>query len=323
MPADDLARGRPERSPEALMALIREHGTGLIRDYFVVRVPTNQPPWTSTGVNLTAGDRISLFCFGRAWPEATPSAWIGAHFGLRMRTSAENPPFRACRGSLTFTVEASGELQTINAFPWVDQTGALASSAQIDDRVAGGFELLIIVWQVDPQAGLMRLGAGDGPAAKEFATELAALRNRTRTPPGWNYRWETGDAEAFEATEDGVIRCEIADDAAILQKAISAPLTPETRLRWSWKVDRLASEDAEDSLANHDYVSIAVEFDNSQDLTYVWSAALDPEFSYRCPIPSWRNRETHLVIRSGGPRPSREGVPDIRNLLELHVMIYI
>jgi hypothetical protein len=119
----------------------------------------------------------------------------------------------------------------VAGFRSVDQTGALASSAQIDDRVGGGFELLIILWQVDPQAGLMRLGAGDGPAAKEFAAELTALRNPIRTPPGWNYRWETGDASAFEATEDGVIRCEIADDAAILQKAVSASLTHETRLR--------------------------------------------------------------------------------------------
>jgi hypothetical protein len=76
MPADDLAQDRPERSLEALLALVREHGAGVIRDHWVVRVPTNQPPWTSTGVNLKAGDRISLFCFGRAWPEANPSAWM-------------------------------------------------------------------------------------------------------------------------------------------------------------------------------------------------------------------------------------------------------
>jgi hypothetical protein len=43
MPADDLAQDRPERSLEALLALIREHGAGVIRDHWVVRVPTNQP----------------------------------------------------------------------------------------------------------------------------------------------------------------------------------------------------------------------------------------------------------------------------------------
>lgn len=188
-----------------------------------------------------------------------------------------------------------------NLFPgaWADPTGALASPAEIYDRVAGGFEVLVIRWQVDPQTGLARLAAGGGPATREFAEELAALRNPKRTPPGWKYLWEVGEAEAFAATEEGAIRCEIADDAAIVQKAAAAPLTPETRLRWSWKVDRLPSERAEDSVANHDYVSLAVEFDNGQDLTYLWSAALAPEFSYRCPISSWRNRETHLVIRCG------------------------
>jgi hypothetical protein len=44
---------------------------------------------------------------------------------------------------------------------------------------------------------------------------------------------------------------------------------------------------------------LAVEFDNGQDLTYLWSAALEPERSFRCPVASWRQRETHIVIRSG------------------------
>lgn len=301
MPADYPAEDHPERSLAALLALIGERGTGAVRDHWVVRVPANRPPWTSTGIKLEPGDRVSLFCFGRARLEANPSVWVGAHFGLWIRTSVQGHIFRACRGSRTFTADTSGEVQMANLFPgaWADPTGALASPAEIYDRVTGGFEVLVIRWQVDPQTGLARLATGGGPAAREFATELAALSNPKRTPPGWKYLWEVGEAEAFAATEEGAIRCEIADDAAILQKAANAPLTPETRLRWSWKVDRLPSEQAEDSVANHDYVSLAVEFDNGQDLTYIWSAALEPEFSYRCPISSWRNRETHLVIRCG------------------------
>jgi hypothetical protein len=76
MPADDLAKDRPERSSEELLALIREHGAGVIRDHWVVRVPTNQPPWTSTGVNLKAGDGISLFCFdGRGRKRILRHGW--------------------------------------------------------------------------------------------------------------------------------------------------------------------------------------------------------------------------------------------------------
>ena len=49
----------------------------------------------------------------------------------------------------------------------------------------------------------------------------------------------------------------------------------------------------------HDYLSIAVEFDNGQDLTYYWSVNLPPETAFRCPLPNWQARETHLVVRSG------------------------
>jgi Protein of unknown function (DUF3047) len=74
-----------------------------------------------------------------------------------------------------------------------------------------------------------------------------------------------------------IIRCQCDNDAMILQRSLEAPFTPDTRLRWSWKVKSLPSARAEDSLATHDYLSLAVEFDNGQDLTYLWSAALEPE----------------------------------------------
>jgi hypothetical protein len=43
---------------------------------------------------------------------------------------------------------------------------------------------------------------------------------------------------------------------------------------------------AEDTLPTHDYLSVAVEFENGQDLSYFWSAALPPESNFRCPIPT-------------------------------------
>jgi hypothetical protein len=89
------------------------------------------------------------------------------------------------------------------------------------------------------------------------------------------------------------------NDAAILKKPVNAPLTPETRLRWRWKFQELPSRVAEDSLPSHDYMSIAVEFENGQDLTYYWSAELEPETSFRCPLPWWDQHETHVVLRKG------------------------
>jgi hypothetical protein len=49
----------------------------------------------------------------------------------------------------------------------------------------------------------------------------------------------------------------------------------------------------------HDYLSIAVEFDDGRDLTYLWSAALPKDTIFQCPLPWWDQRETHWVVRSG------------------------
>jgi hypothetical protein len=93
--------------------------------------------------------------------------------------------------------------------------------------------------------------------------------------------------------------CHTERDVGILRRDVDVPLTDATRLRWSWRVDELPSELAEDALPTHDYLSIALEFDNGQDLTWHWSAELPPGHHYRCPLPHWRERETHWVVRSG------------------------
>ena len=49
--------------------------------------------------------------------------------------------------------------------------------------------------------------------------------------------------------------------SGILQKEVSLPFEPGTRLRWRWRVDALPSELPEDSALSHDYLSLAVEFE--------------------------------------------------------------
>ena len=62
----------------------------------------------------------------------------------------------------------------------------------------------------------------------------------------------------------------------MLIKDAVLPLKPNTRLRWSWRVDQLPSKTREDNLFTHDYLSIAVEFDHGQDLTYYCSCRSTP-----------------------------------------------
>ncbi len=77
-------------------------------------------------------------------------------------------------------------------------------------------------------------------------------------------------------------------------------------------MDQLPAKRAEDTLLTHDYMSVAVEFDDGRDLSYYWSVALPNETSYRCPLPHWREREWHLWweaaapgLGSGTPRSER------------------
>jgi hypothetical protein len=85
----------------------------------------------------------------------------------------------------------------------------------------------------------------------------------------------------------------------ILCHDADAPLTPTLRLRWSSRVDELLSQLPEDTKITHDYLSVALEFDDGQDLTWHWSCALPEGFAYRCPLDYRRKLETHIVVRTG------------------------
>ena len=111
------------------------------------------------------------------------------------------------------------------------------------------------------------------------------------------------------------IACHTHSDVGILQRPADLAFTPQTRIAWRWKVDSLPSRLREDTTPTHDYLSLAIEFDNGLDLSYYWSAKLPPETFYACPLENWKHKETHLVVRSG-----REGLgrwqAENRNLYE-------
>jgi hypothetical protein len=64
-------------------------------------------------------------------------------------------------------------------------------------------------------------------------------------------------------------------------------------------VQQLPSTLREDTVPSHDYMSIAVEFDNGRDITYYWSSNLPVGTGYDCPLPNWAGKEFHVVVRSG------------------------
>ena len=102
-------------------------------------------------------------------------------------------------------------------------------------------------------------------------------------------------------------------NVGILTRDVDLPLTAGTTLKWRWKVDQLPSKLPETSIGQHDYLSIAVKFENGRDITYMWSASLDEGVGFACPLPDWKDREYHVVVRSG-PRELGKWLAESRNV---------
>ena len=284
-------------------ALIAKLPAEILRDYRFIEVPSDQPPWLDTGIALEQGEQLTSFAIGRTTLKGT-GLWFGAGFQLWFRIGPAGDVFRGTRASHSFTVQQSGQFHLASYFPgeWANRQGELAVPAEAYQIVEGKLWVLLLRWQGEAEQGLRTLAAL-GDVEGLVAQELDRLEHPVALPEGWRYLWFIGPAEIYRPCQaqgrDHAIGCHTRSDVGLLQKEVNLPLQADTRLRWAWRMEALPSAIREDALANHDYLSIAVEFDNGQDLTYYWSAELPVGTAYRCPIPTWTARETHLVVRTG------------------------
>jgi len=269
-------------------------------------LPARQPPWHDTGMDLEPGESVTVMSDGRVFLSRALDIWIGPSFQLWCRIGERGPVFRGTRATNTFTARERGRLWMASYFPgeWADPSGRLATPIEDYAQVSGGMSVLIVKWPrgTDVQQ-LFRDFARDTRVPGLVLAEAERFDEPVATPEHWAYLWYLGPGEIFRpaVTTDGraAIGCHTRGDGGILQREARVPLRPGTRLRWSWRVDQLPIDLAEDTLPSHDYLSIAVEFDDGQDLTYYWSASLPEGTVYRCPLPTWKDKETHVVVRCG------------------------
>jgi hypothetical protein len=268
-------------------------------------LPANQPPWFDTGLELKAGEQVSVFVMGQAILSRELGLAFHPDMQLWYRIGETGEIFRGTRNSHSFTAGKAGRLFLGSYFPgeWSTRTGAVAVGTEAFRGMEGGLSVEIVRWAGEPLSGLKQLAAL-GDVGSLLASEIDRLENGVKPPQGWEYLWFLGPSEIYSAgqlapSKRPSIACYTHRDAAILHKDVSVPLTRDTRLRWSWKVDALPCDKPENTLENHDYLSIAVEFDNGQDLTFFWSSQLPVHSGFPCPIPTWTARETHVVARSG------------------------
>lgn len=268
-------------------------------------------PWLDTGLELNAGDTFTFVLEGGV----EVSRALGICYAPELATWArigEGPIFRAMHDTQTFTAQQSGRLQ-LKLYPrdrWLDAQGRYRGEPPaINPDEGGGVHVGIVCWRAGTDVpGVLAQAAAGRPATHWAQRERERLRTpREPLPAGWQELWELGPSRVFSAVVPApagqaphqAIRLHTRDDVSILQKAVDLPLTEDTVLGWTWKVDRLPSTVAENQIHTHDYMSIAVEFDNGRDLTFYWSRDLAEGTHFHCPLPGWHDRETHVVVRSG------------------------
>ena len=269
-------------------------------------LPAGRPPWFDTGIDVEAGESVTVFADGRVFISRVLDLWVGPAIQLWCRIGERGPIFRGTRATNTFTAREDGRLWLANYFPgeWQDSSGRTVTPHSEYARLSGGMSVLAVRWARGTDVHrLFRDFVRDTRVPGLVLAEAERFDQPVPGPEHWDYLWSVGPGETFRPTvaPDGrpAIGCHTHGDVGILQREVRAPLLPGTRLRWSWRVDELPIDLAEDTLPSHDYLSIAVEFDDGQDLTYYWSAALPEGTVYRCPLPNWNARETHVVVRSG------------------------
>ncbi len=298
-PAPDLDAWR--QNWDAVLAAVPE---GVVAAQAWIDIPADQPPWIASGLRVAPGDELSWFMDGRVELNRTLDIHLGPELQLWARVSPDGQVFRGTRASHSFTADRDGELQFGNYFPntWKNRRGELALDERVYRANRGAFRVLVIRWLGTAQDGLATLRAA-APEHTGIASELERLALGDTVPPGWHYLWRLGAGEIYRAGQidgtDPCIHCRTERDVGILQRDVDLPLTPETEISWRWRVDELPSTLREDTLPTHDYLSIAVEFDNGRDITYYWSATLPEGTGYDCPLPNWRKIEFHVVVRSG------------------------
>ena len=283
----------------------------------------NEPPWQGTGIGIEAGQAYSLFAAGRVqWSPRAPTLYGGPRYHLWARVSPGGRIVNPTCESGTFVADVAGEIELgIYMGVWRNELGELATPESLYRRLTGGLEVLVLAWRREPVAALAALVAADAAdAAKDRATvdatgssltvvpaifgaELERLRKASAPPAEWRYLLDTGHADIFVdalgPTGEPAIAVHTHDDQGIVCKPVDFALTPTTRLRWRWRVSEQPSALAENLPQTHDYVSIAAEFDNGRDLTWIWSSQLAPGTHFPCPVGAWSARETHWVARSG------------------------
>jgi len=282
----------------------------------LVRVPGNRRPWISTGLRVAPGDAITWLAWGQVFLIQPIGVGVRPGLGLLGRVQGGRPQASPLQ-TFTLIADRDGLVEFGGRLPGeLHEDGSVAVDRVPYCVMQGGFTVVVARWTptTDPKGALLTI-AGRDPSGL-CAMEIARLAAPPQPPQGWAHHPLLGCEDVYHASANG-ITSDCHHSNAIIRRPSEAPLTPTLRLRWMWRVDELPSRLPEDTTLTHDYLSVALEFDDGRDLTWQWSCALPEGFAYPCPLEHWRRRETHIVVRTGLADVGR-WVHDDRSVLADH-----
>jgi hypothetical protein len=266
-----------------------------------VRVDARSEPWTPAGLVAREGEPITWLADGDSWIGMRRGSHLDAGLQLRVRTGGAGPVLDGTGATFTAAAPHDGPIELCSLFPGELRGGG--ERVEYDRLLPrtmfrGGFDVVVAVWPNGTDLAARLADSAEQDPTGLSRRELDRIGAPIAPPSGWeSHRFVPlaglHHAHGSEVEVDSRGRVEI------VCRDARAPLTEMLRLRWRWRMERLPASRAEDTLLTHDYMSVAVEFDDGRDLSYHWSVALPKETSYRCPLPHWRTREWHFVVRSG------------------------
>ncbi len=257
-------------------------------------------PWVDIDMQAAKGQQITFLLTGSMWIARQLDLWFAPGLVFHARTRGVRPMWSPGVDTGTMTAAHDGQLEIARAAAqFSDADGTLWTPAEEYRKQEVKIVGVALLWKGDAMAGLASLAA-HGDVGGLVEAEIARLKRGRKLPDGWSdYFSLGGGAEVFSRAENGEIICESAGSASIIERPLAIPFSARPKLGWRWKIDELPSAVAEDKAPFHDYLSIGVKFEDGQDLTYLWSAALPIGEVFRCPLAGWNGIETHMVVDSG------------------------
>ena len=296
------SKATPPSEPNSLPLAASEPPSdtaSIVRVSSEVRIENAMAGWLDSGLSVSAGDSVALFAKGSL--EAEGMTFEPRHMmWYRIGENGSAVQFRADQE--VFSAMDDGQLY-VSLRPlglyWTDRRGSYPPGFTTLPAVPADVTVESVILEGPVDDALSQLAAEGSEAA---AAALTAKESFKTLPQGFEHLWYVTRANVWsDGTADGKpgIAASTRDDASIVKMPLDIPLDENTLFEFSWRYDTIPALGPETEAQFHDYLSIALEFDNGQDLTWFWSKELAVGSHFECPLPGWGGKEYHWTLQSG------------------------